>query len=166
MKKVLIIAAVLAVLAVVGFVATGSSNNEEPAFKTLAVGRSNIVDKALAVGEIVPRQEVQVKSRISGIVKVLNAEVGDRVRAGEPLLVISPNPTPLEYAEAKRNVQLAQVDVDNATKVSQRYKGLYEKKLISAEEYEIHSTELSAAQVRYELSVEKLDLLQKGVPTR
>lgn len=163
MKKVLIIAAILAVLGVVGFVATGSSNNEEPEFKTLAVGRSNIVDKALAVGQIVPRQEVQVKSRISGIVKVLYAEVGDEMRAGDPLLIISPNPTPLEYAEARRNVELAQVDADNATKICDRYEGLYQKKLISAEDYEVHAAELSAANVRYQLALETLELLQTGV---
>jgi HlyD family secretion protein len=163
MKKVILIAVALILIAVLGFVATGSSNNEKPEFQTIPVSKANIVDKALAVGEIVPRQEVQVKSRISGIVQNLHAEVGDVVRAGDPLLVISPNPTPLEFAEAKRAVELARVDLENARKVCDRYRGLYTKKLVSAEEYEIHSTEFSTAEVRYKLSLEKLDLLQKGV---
>lgn len=163
MKKVILVAAGLLLIALLGFVATGSSNNDEPEFKTVEVIKANIVDKALAVGEIVPRQEVQVKSRISGIVKVLNSEVGDRVKAGEPLMIISPNPTPLEYAEAKRGVELSAVDLDNARKVSKRYLGLYEKKLISAAEYEIHETELASAELRHKLMLEKLELLQKGV---
>jgi HlyD family secretion protein len=163
MKKIVLIAIILTVIAVVGFVATGSSNNQEQDFKTVAVSKANIIDKALAVGEIVPRQEVQVKSRISGIVKRLQAEVGDVVRAGDPLLVISPNPTPLEYAEAKRAMELARVDLDNARKVCDRYEELYQKKLISTAEYEIHSTQYSSAELRHQLAQEKLELLQKGV---
>jgi HlyD family secretion protein len=163
MKKVILVAAGLVVIALLGFVATGSSNNDEPEFKTIEVTKANIVDKALAVGEIVPRQEVQVKSRISGIVRVLRAEVGDQVKAGEPLMVISPNPTPLEYAEAKRGVDLSAVDLDNAQKVCKRYEGLYKKKLISAAEYEVHETELASAELRHQLMLERLELLQKGV---
>jgi HlyD family secretion protein len=163
MKKIIIIALILTALAVAVFVATGSSNNEDPAFKTVAVTKGNIVDKALAVGEVVPRQEIQVKSRISGIVKRLHAQVGDVVQAGDPLIVISPNPTPLEYAEAKRALDLAKVDLENAKKINDRYDELMRKKLISTAEYEIHSTEYSESQLRYQLAVERLDLLQKGV---
>jgi HlyD family secretion protein len=163
MKKIVFIALGIVVVGVLGFVATGRSNNQESKYKTVAVARSTIVDKALAVGEIVPRQEVQVKSRISGIVKQLHAEVGDHVNAGDPLLVISPNPTPLEYAEARRSVDLAVVDLDNARKVLARYEGLYAKHLISAAEYEIHQTELAQAELHHTLALEKLELLQKGV---
>jgi len=163
MKKVLLIALVLVVVAAIAFVATGSSSNEKQDFKSVAVAKSNIIDKALAVGEIVPRQEVQVKSRISGIIKRLDVEVGDVVHAGDPLVVVSPNPTPLEFAEAKRALDLAKVDLDNASKVRDRYLELYNRKLISEAEYEIHGTEYSASELRYQLAVEKLDLLQKGV---
>jgi len=163
MKKIVIIAVVLVVLAGVVFVATGSSNNNDPKFKTVEVTKGNIVDKALAVGEIVPRQEIQVKSRISGIVKQVHAEVGDVVRAGDPLLIISPNPTPLEFAEAKRALDLARVDLDNAKKIHDRYQELLKKQLISQAEYDIHSTQLHESQLRYQLAEEKLDLLQKGV---
>ena len=162
MKKVILVAVGLVVIALLGFGATGSSNNDEPEFKTIEVAKANIVDKALAVGEIVPRQEVQVKSRISGIVRVLTAEIGDQVKAGEPLMVISPNPTPLEYAEATRGVDLSAVDLDNAQKVCKRYEGLYKKKLISVAEHEIHETELASAELRHQLMLEKLELLQQG----
>jgi HlyD family secretion protein len=162
MKKYIIVFGVLVVVGVLGFVAMGSSKSKESPYKTVAVEKATIVDKALAVGEIVPRQEVQVKSRISGIVKTLHAEVGDRVSQGDPLLVISPNPTPLEYAEARRSVDLAAVDLDNARKVLVRYEGLYQKKLISEAEFEVHKTEQAQAELRHRLAVEKLELLERG----
>ena len=163
MKKLLIVFGVVLVVGVLGFVAMGSSKSKESPFKTVAVEKSTIIDKALAVGGIVPRQEVQVKSRISGIVKTLRVEVGDKVAQGEPLLVVSPNPTPLEYAEARRAVDLAAVDLDNARKVMERYEGLYAKKLISDAEFEVHKTETAQMELRHRLSVEKLELLERGV---
>jgi HlyD family secretion protein len=163
MKKVIIIALALVVVAVIAFVATGSSSNDKQDVKTVAVSKADIIDKALAVGEIVPRQEVQVKSRISGIVRRMNVDVGAVVHAGDPLLIVAPNPTPLEFAEAKRNLELAKVDLDNARKIRDRYEELYNKKMISEADYEIHATEYSASQLRYQLAGEKLDLLQKGV---
>ncbi len=163
MKKKVIIFGILALVAGIGgFVATGSSNNEEPSYKTVAVVRDNIVDKALAVGQIVPRQEVQVKSQTPGIVKVLHVEVGDVVKAGDPLLIVSPNPTPLEYAEARRGLDLAKVDESNANKVRERYKGLYEKHLISAADYDIHASQAISAKLRRELAAERLQLLEVG----
>jgi HlyD family secretion protein len=161
-KKVIIFGVMLVVLGIGGFVATGSSNNEEPSYKTVKVTRANVVDKALAVGEIVPRQEVQVKSQTSGIVKILHAEIGDVVEAGDPLLVISPNPTPLEYAEAKRGLDLARVDESNAEKVRLRYKGLFEKHLISAEDYDIHTNQSESSKLRRALAEERLALLEVG----
>ena len=49
-KKVIMFGVLVLVIGVVGFVATGSSNNEEPDYKTVSVSRANVVDKALAVG--------------------------------------------------------------------------------------------------------------------
>ena len=57
-------------------------------FLTAAAG---FIDKALAVGTIEPLVEVSVKSKLSGVVKARFAEVGDFVKAGDPLMdVYSP----------------------------------------------------------------------------
>ena len=78
---------------------------------TVRVEPGTIIKKALAMGQIVPAQEIQVKSQISGIVATCFVEVGARVEAGQPLFAISPDPTPLELAEAERRVELAEAGV-------------------------------------------------------
>ena len=82
MKKVLRWVVILAIVGVTGFGisrATRDGNGDDDDLKLVEVTRGTIVDKALATGQIVPEQEIQVKSQISGIVKRCFAEVGDRV---------------------------------------------------------------------------------------
>jgi HlyD family secretion protein len=71
------------------------------------------VDRALAVGTIVPDIEVSVKSKVSGVVRRRFAEVGDYVEAGSALLEIRPDPTPLELVEARRHLELQEIQIEN-----------------------------------------------------
>lgn len=164
MKKFIIIAVVIvAVLTGVYFVFFHSSNGKKDGIKLVDVKKGNIVQKALAIGRLDPLQEIQVKSKISGIVKRLHVEIGDKVKAGDPLMTIAPNPTPIEFAEAKRGVELCQNDYDNAQKVFQRNQEMFKKNLISAQDFEINKTELAQFELKLQLSKERLELLQKGV---
>lgn len=163
MKKFIWITIIVFVLAAVIFVIVKSSNSKEVDYKLVEVTRDNIVEKALATGQLEPLQEIQVKSKISGIVKTLHVEIGDDVRAGDRLITIAPNPTPLEFAEAKRNLELAQVDLDNARSIFNRKKELFNNKLISQEQFDIAQAEFSESKLRHQMAGEKFDLLQKGV---
>jgi HlyD family secretion protein len=163
MKKIVIIGIIVIVAGAGAYWAFGSSKDKKNGVKLVDVTRGTIVDKALAIGRLEPRQEVQVKSKISGIVTKLHADIGDVVKAGAPLITIAPNPTPLEYSEAKRSLELAMVDTDNAQTIFQRNKEMYDKKLISQADYDRSKIELSQSQLRLRMAQEKLDLLQKGV---
>src|SRR6266567_315939 len=70
-----------------------SNSQKDKGFKTVPVSRGAVVEKALAVGAIRPKREIAVKSKISGIVKTSFRQVGDVVRAGDPLFEIIPAPT-------------------------------------------------------------------------
>ncbi len=103
---------VLLVVALVFLLAGGKKNGNE--IKFVAVTRGDIVERALAVGTIEPEKEIKVKSTIPGIVAEVYFKVGDRVEKGQPLIKISPNPTPLEYAEARRNMEVAEVTLNQS----------------------------------------------------
>ncbi len=163
MKKFIIIGSIIIVLAAVIFFIVKSSNGREIDYKLVEVVKDNIIDKALATGQLEPRREIQVKSKISGIIKTLHVEVGDDVKVGEKLITVAPNPTPLEFSEAKRNLELAQVDFDNASSIFNRKKELYQNQLISREQYDISQAEFSESKLRLQMANEKFDLLQKGV---
>src|SRR5512135_2461719 len=136
-KKIILSSVALGVIVLVGFIFLGGSKkSDENALPKVKVTKSNIVDKALAVGTIEPENEISIKSKVSGVVKHIFADAGAYVKEGQALLEVRPDPTPLELAGAKRQVQLAQVDLDNLTKDDVRQESLVKKQLISTREYE------------------------------
>jgi HlyD family secretion protein len=140
----------------------GSKKGDDAAIPKVKVVKGNIIDKALAVGTIEPENEISVKSKVSGAVSRIFADAGTYVKAGQPLLEVRPDPTPLERAEAKRNLQLSQVDLDNVVKEKVRQESMLQKQLISNKEYEDFQKKYEEAQLRVNLSQERLELLEKG----
>lgn len=162
-KKIIISSVIVVVLAVAAVLVLGNSksskDNELPKVK---VKKGDIVDKALAVGTIEPENEISVKSKVSGVVKRIFADAGTFVRAGDPLMELKPDPAPLELADAKRQVQLAEVDLDNLNKEKTRQESMVKKQLISNKEYEDFQKNYQNAELRLNIAKEKLELLQSG----
>jgi HlyD family secretion protein len=163
MKKFVVIAIIVIIVATGGYFIFAGSGGDEQELKLVDVTRDTLVEKALAVGQLEPRREIQVKSKISGIVKTLHVDVGDDVTQGMALITVAPNPTPLEYSDAKRRLELAEVDFNNASKIFDRQKELFEKNLSFQQQYDISKAEYDNANLFLQLAQEKFDLLQKGV---
>lgn len=161
-KKIMLISVLVIIVGAVLFFAMNGSAKKEDGFKTITCERGSIIDKALAVGNIVPRNEIAVKSKISGIVKKLYADIGDKVSVGDPLMDIAPDPTPLEYAETKRQLEISEVTYENAKREMDRSQALKEKKLIAVQEYESAKAKCDEMELRLNLAKEKLALLEKG----
>ena len=130
--------------------------------KLVAVTRGDIQEKALAVGTIEPEKETKVKSTIPGIVSEVLFKVGDGVRAGAPLFKISPNPTPLEYVEARRSMEVAEVSLNRLKSDWERQLELFKRALISQSEMDDAESTYQEANLRYKTALERLELLEKG----
>src|SRR5258706_520638 len=139
-----------------------SNSQKDKGFKTVPVTRGPVVEKALAVGAIRPRREIAVKSKISGIVKTSFRQVGDVVRAGDPLFEILPDPTPLERTEGPREVEIARNGHDQASKKVERAKTLKEQGILSSQDWEQADKDIQDAQIRLNLATQKLALVEKG----
>lgn len=162
-KKILFSLLAIVILGGAAFLFFGSSGSTaDEALPKVKVQRGSVVDKALAVGTIEPENEISVKSKVSGVVSKIFADVGTFVRAGQPLLEVRPDPTPLELADAKRQVQLAEVELDNLSKERVRQESLLKKQLISQKEYEDFEKRYQDADVRVKIAREKLALLESG----
>ena len=164
MKKKIILSSIgVLVLVGAGFlVLSGSKNSDDKSLPRIKVIRGDITDKALAVGTIEPENEISIKSKVSGVVSRIYADAGIHVRAGQLLLEVRPEPTPLELADAKRGVEMAQVDVDNMSKERTREEQLIKKALISAKEYEDFQKSFDESALRLNIAKEKLALTESG----
>jgi len=162
LKKILLGLLVVVVAAAVVFMVFKRNGHSDNSFKLVKVERGTVVDKALAIGRIEPDNEIAIKSKISGLVKKIFVEIGDWVKVGDPLIEIRPDPTPLEYAEAKRTAELAAVAYDNAKRELGRAKDLQQKGHISEQDFEKARQTSDEADLRLKLSEEKLSLIESG----
>lgn len=161
-KKIIWITVIVVIVGSVLFFAIDGSAKKDNNYKTVTIQKGDIVDKALAVGRIDPRKEISVKSKIPGIVRRTYVDIGDHVKKGDPLFDVAPDPTPVEYAEAKRQVELAQVTFDNTKREFDRATSLEDKQLISHQEFEDKRAANDEARLRLQLAQEKLSLIESG----
>jgi len=162
-KRIVWIVVSLAIIVLVILIIVNiSGKGKDKKVATIKVEKRNIIEKALAVGTIDPETEIAIKSKISGVVKKLFIEAGDFVKANDPLIEIRPDPTPLELAEAKRNVEMENIAVENFRREFNRSKQLKEKGLASDKDYEAGQQIYQEAKLRLEMAQEKLALLEKG----
>lgn len=130
--------------------------------RTVDVVRDSIVKKALAIGNIVPDIEIEIKSQVSGVVGRLMVEEGEYVEAGQPILEVKPNPTPIELAGAKRQVQLREIDFENRRRGLERKKELRERDFITQEELEDADRDYARSRVQVQIARERVALLETG----
>ena len=162
-KRIFISSFAVVALTVGGFFFFGSSkSSKETDLPKVKVQKGNIIEKALAVGTIEPENEISVKSKVSGVVKRIFADAGTFVNAGDPLLEVKPDPAPIELADAKRGVQLSEVEVENVSKDRARNEAMFKKKLISDKEHEDGQRKFQEAELHLKIAKEKLALLESG----
>jgi HlyD family secretion protein len=112
--KTLFLLAIL-VAAAGGLYAWARSNKgDKDGPKMVSVEKGSVTEKAIAVGQIQPRQKFSVKSKISGIVKRSLVEIGDRVVPGQTLFEVAPDPTPQELTDVDRQLDSARASFERA----------------------------------------------------
>ena len=122
----------------------------------------SIVEKAIAVGQIQPRQKFSVKSKISGIVRSCRVEVGDKVKTGDPLFEIGPDPTPLELTGVDRAVESAQATFQRAKLDFDRAQELYRQGITPKSDVDQKRETFELAKVALNKAEQDRDLTRKG----
>ena len=142
------------------------SQPREVSYAVLPVTQSDIVQTTVATGKIEPRDEIQIKPQISGIISEVYKEAGETVKKGEVIAKVKVIPELGQLNSAESRVRLAEMNGKQAETDLERMKTLYEKKLVSSEEYE--KTLLAAKQAREEIQSAKdnLEIIKEGITQR
>ena len=142
-SSVWIIVGVVVVLAVIAWLLSGSKKKETVNFTTEAVGPANIENSVTATGSIEAVTTVTVGTQVSGIVSKLYVDYNSVVKKGQVIaeldksnLVSQLNSAKAALAEAQAQLRSAESDAAYQRSNYNRYKTLYQKGLISANDYE------------------------------
>ena len=87
-KLIIIIFIIIAIFAIIFF--ANKNGKDKSKISLIPVKRGSVTVKALAIGQIVPKHEISIKSKIRGIVKKRFVKVGGIVKKGDPLTEIDP----------------------------------------------------------------------------
>jgi HlyD family secretion protein len=160
--KILVVFLVVAGLAAGGYALLQNRKSSDNGFEMIDVERGSITEKAVAVGQIEPRLKFAVKSKISGIVRRCAVEVGDRVKPGDALFEIVPDPTPSELVEAQRRVDAALAAHKRAEIDWQRSKELVAQGITAEEEADARREAFEQAEIELASARDNLELTNKG----
>ncbi len=169
MKKVIkyiVIALVLVVLVGTFVFLYRNSKPAEIRYQELAVRKRDIALTTVLTGKIVPRNEVNIKPQINGIIAEIFKEAGQMVQQGEVIARLTVIPDMNSLSAAQSRVRLSEINLKQAKTNFEREKALFEKNLISAEEYEKVGQQLSQAQEEYAASQESLEVIRDGVSSK
>jgi HlyD family secretion protein len=135
-KKVWIAVGVIAVAVIAYFLLSGGKKKETVSFETAKVEKTNIQTSITATGTIEPVTSVTVGTQVSGIVSRLYVDYNSVVKKGQVIAELDRTNLISELNTAKANLASAQSTANYELSNYNRYKTLYDKGLVSADEYE------------------------------
>jgi HlyD family secretion protein len=165
MAKVLkwfLIILVVAVSAGAIYAWVGARSGDGNGIELVDVELGAITEKALAVGQIEPRERFQVKSKISGIVNRCFVEVGDVVETGAPLFEIAPDPTPQELLTVDHSVRSAVASYQKVQADLRRGEALHDRGLLSSGDLDALHEVFELAEVALERARDNRQLTRSG----
>lgn len=125
--------------------------------------RMDIRKTTVVTGKIEPRNEVNVKPQISGIITEILKEAGETVQAGEVIAKVKVIPDMGQLSAAQARVRLAAINEKQARTDYEREKTLYDKGLVSADEYDKIAQALHQAREEVTAARDNLEVVRDGV---
>ena len=165
MKKFLKTLLWLIILAIfVGtFVYLYRNSTEKPAeYELVSPVEGDIQRTTVLTGTIQPRDKIEIKPQVSGIISEINVEAGDYVKVGDVIARIKIIPDEGQLAAAKNRVEVARLALSNAQLTYDRTKSLYDKKFESRENLEKDELALNNAKAELEAANDNLFIIREG----
>ena len=135
-KKIWMAVGAVAVIAIVAWALSGGKKEETVEFETAKAERQNIHTTITATGTIEPVTSVTVGTQVSGIVSKLYVDYNSVVKKGQIIAELDKTNLTSELNRAKADLTSAESTLNYETANFQRYQTLFDKGLVSANDYE------------------------------
>lgn len=152
-KKTLVIAAVAAIAALAVWLLSGGKKEEKITFDTAAVAPANIMNSITATGTIEPVTSVTVGTQVSGIVSKLFVDYNSVVKKGQVIAELDKTNLMSQLNTAKTQLATAQSQLNYQSANYKRYKTLFEKGLVAADDFD--NAKLSYTQAKEQVASAK-----------
>ncbi|MDE6085942.1 MAG: efflux RND transporter periplasmic adaptor subunit [Muribaculaceae bacterium] len=140
-----------------------NSRPKEVQYMNVQPSTGDIQKTTVLTGKIEPRDEIEIKPQISGIIAEVNVEPGDEVKEGDVIARIKVIPDESTLSTAHNRVTVAELDLEEKRLTYERTKSLYEKKFESREKYEQDFTAYERAKQELDAARDQLSIVKDGV---
>ena len=152
-SKLWLVVAVVIIIAIVAWALSGGKKEEQITFDTAAVAPANIMNSITATGTIEPVTSVTVGTQVSGIVSKLYVDYNSVVKKGQVIAELDKTNLMSQLNSAKTQLATAQSQLNYQTTNFNRYKTLYQKGLVAADDFD--NAKLSYTQAKEQVASAK-----------
>lgn len=159
-----ILMALIAVIFIGTFVFLYIKSQPQPeVYDEFTLQRMDIRKTTVVTGKIEPRNEVNVKPQISGIITEILKEAGETVHEGEVIAKVKVIPDMGSLSAAQSRLRLAEINRKQAQTDYDREKTLFDKGLVAADEYDKIAQALRQAREEVDAAQDNLEVVRDGV---
>ena len=141
---------------IIALALSSCSEGTKIVYSTAPVEKQNISTSITATGTIEPVTEVEVGTQVSGIIDKIYVDYNSVVHKGQVIAELDKTNLLSELASSQSNLSNAQATLNYQTSNYKRYQTLFEKGLVSANDYE-------NAKLTYEQAVQQVKIQQQNV---
>jgi len=131
-------------------------------FKTESAQTMDLKKKTVATGSVVPRQSVDIKPKITGILTELDVDPGKLVKKGDQLGKVEIIPDAPTVNSAESGVRTAQITAENAKRELDREEGLFKQGVVSETELFKFRTDYALSKAQAETAGSNLQIVKEG----
>ncbi|MBQ4192479.1 MAG: efflux RND transporter periplasmic adaptor subunit [Bacteroidales bacterium] len=139
------------------------SRPKEVRYQELEAAVMDIQRTTVVTGKIIPRNEVNVKPQINGIIAEIYKKAGEQVQENEVIAKLKVIPDMNSLSSAQSRVRLSEINLKQAQTNYDREKALYDKQLVSADEFEKVLQALNQAKEERSAAQDALEVIRDGV---
>ncbi|HEX5002030.1 MAG TPA: efflux RND transporter periplasmic adaptor subunit [Bacteroidia bacterium] len=165
MKKIIriVVAAILVAIFIWTLYFLYQKSEPKPVvYQTEQPFKSTIIKKTVATGAVVPRKEIAIKAKVSGIVETIYIEAGKFVKKGDPIAKVRIIPDMVSLNNAESRVNRAKISFENSNLEFNRSKTLYENKVIPESDFLTAQLNHKTAAEELEAAENNLQLIKEG----
>lgn len=140
-----------------------NSQPKKESFDIVTPSQGDIERTTVLTGKIEPRDEIEIKPQVSGIISEINVEAGDMVKEGDVVARIKIIPDEGQLSSALSRIETAKINLEDARVKHERNTLLLEKKVISREEYEATATTLALSKAELDAARDAYSIVKEGV---
>lgn len=169
MKKVLKIAgwSLLGLFIIYTFYFLWKQSQPAPTvYELVRTEQRDIVKRTTATGNVEARNQVEVKPLATGVISQLMVQPGKQVKAGDIIATIKIIPDMAQLNQAKSQVETAQITLNEEQREFDRIKGLFDKGVVSREEYEMKEAKLASAKESLTAAMTQVEVITRGQSSR